>query len=203
MGHAAVGYDAVLVSRQAVRETLAIGAVVKYLSTKMNRPAAARKRAPAKRAPRPKDAEVANDVALKLWVVLSRAFGAVSRQAELDIARHGLTAMEFGILEVLHHKGPLLLGEIQRKVLVTSGGITYLVDRLEAKGLVRREECENDRRARYAVLTPAGAALIRRIFPAHAKAIAGAVSGLGDAEQLQATRLLRKLGLAAAQLTDE
>ena len=155
------------------------------------------------RVPRPKAADDALGVPLKLWVVLSRAAAAVSRQAELDIARHGLTAMEFGILEVLHHKGPLLLGEIQRKVLVTSGGITYLVDRLEAKGLVERQECPDDRRARYAVLTPTGAALIRRIFPAHAKAIARALAGLGNAEQVQATILLRRLGLAAGELADE
>jgi MarR family 2-MHQ and catechol resistance regulon transcriptional repressor len=127
----------------------------------------------------------------------------VGRHADADIARHGLTTTEFGILEVLHHKGPLLLGEIQRKVLVTSGGITYLVDRLVNKGLVRREDCPSDRRARYAVLTPAGEALIRRIFPDHAALIARAVSGLSTAEQAEATALLRKLGLAAAALPVE
>jgi MarR family 2-MHQ and catechol resistance regulon transcriptional repressor len=98
---------------------------------------------------------------------------------------------------VLHHKGPLLLGEIQRKILVTSGGITYLVDRLVEKGLVRREASRDDRRARYAVLTPAGQALIRRIFPEHAARIQAAMSGLTMAEQREATVLLRKLGLAA------
>jgi MarR family 2-MHQ and catechol resistance regulon transcriptional repressor len=155
------------------------------------------------RAARAKAADGATSVPLKLWVVLSRAYDAVRRHAELDIARHGLTSMEFGILEVLHHKGRLLLGEIQRKVLVTSGGITYLVDRLEAKGLVKREECPEDRRARYAVLTPAGTALIKRIFPAHANALASALSGLDKSQQVQATRLLRKLGLAAGGLADE
>ncbi len=139
----------------------------------------------------------AGNAALKLWVVLARAYGALSRQAERDIARHGLTGTEFGILEVLLHKGPLLLGEIQRKLLVTSGGITYLVDKLEAKGLVERQECPEDRRARYAALTPAGASLIRRIFPMHAKVMAGALSGLDREEQQQAVGLLRKLGLAA------
>ena len=143
------------------------------------------------------------DTALRLWVVLARAYGAVSKQAELDIARHGLTGMEFGILEVLHHKGPLLLGEIQRKVLVTSGGITYLVDKLEAKGLVERQECPEDRRARYAALTAAGATLIRKIFPAHAKVLAQVLSGLDTDEQEEATKLLRKLGLAAADQPDE
>src|SRR5678815_3048789 len=91
------------------------------------------------------------DTALKLWVVLARSFNAVSTRLAEDIGRHELTQTEFAILEVLYHKGPLLLGEVQRKILVTSGGITYLVDRLVAKGLVRRQDCPSDRRARYAV----------------------------------------------------
>ena len=145
-------------------------------------------------------ADAATEGALKLWVVLARTYGSIERHAVADIARHGVTLTEFGILEVLYHKGPLLLGEIQRKVLVTSGGITYLVDRLEAKGLVRREECPTDRRARYAVLTREGESLISGIFPEHAAVIARAMSGLSSAEQAQATDLLRRLGLAAAGL---
>jgi MarR family 2-MHQ and catechol resistance regulon transcriptional repressor len=137
--------------------------------------------------------------ALKTWVVLARAYAAVARSVESDIAKHALTTTEFGIMEALHHKGPLLLGEIQRKVLVTSGGITYLVDRLVAKGLVQREPSPDDRRARYAVLTPAGKELIERIFPAHAESLARTFSALSAREQAQATALLRKLGLAAAQ----
>lgn len=139
-------------------------------------------------------------VPLKLWVVLARAYGEVARTVGEDVAKHDLTPMEFGILEALHHKGPLLLGEIQRKVLVTSGGITYLVDRLAAKGLVKRQACPNDRRARYAVLTPTGLALIKRIFPTHAKMIARALSGLSTREQEEATDLVRRLGRAAAEI---
>jgi MarR family 2-MHQ and catechol resistance regulon transcriptional repressor len=136
--------------------------------------------------------------ALKLWVVMARAYGAVARHVEADVARHGLTGAEFGVLEALHHKGVLRLGEIQQKLLVTSGGITYLVDRLAAKGLVERRDCPEDRRVRYAALTAEGEALIRRIFPEHRKAVARALAGLGAAEQTQATALLRTLGLAAA-----
>lgn len=136
--------------------------------------------------------------ALKLWVVLARAYSAIQREVDADIARHDLTTTEFGILEALYHKGPLLLGDIQRKVLVTSGGITYLVDRLMAKGFVVREPSPNDRRARYAVLTPAGARLIRRVFPAHADCVARTLAGLDAHEQADATALLRTLGLAAA-----
>lgn len=140
----------------------------------------------------------ATDRALKLWIVLARASAAVARLSAADIARHDLTVTEFGILEALHHKGPLLLGEIQKKVLVTSGGITYLVDRLVEKGLVRREGCPTDRRARYAVLTPAGSALIARIFPGHAGMLADLLSVLTAREQEEVTRLLRRLGTSAA-----
>jgi MarR family 2-MHQ and catechol resistance regulon transcriptional repressor len=135
--------------------------------------------------------------------VLARAFGAIAEHAAEDVARHEITTTEFAILEVLYHKGPMLLGEVQRKILVTSGGITYLVDRLVEKGLVKREQCPEDRRARYAVLTPAGQALIKRIFPGHAARIEQAMSGLTQAEQREATSLLRKLGLAAAGRTDQ
>lgn len=136
--------------------------------------------------------------ALKLWVVMARAYGAVARHVEADVARHGLTIAEFGILEVLYHKGVLRLGEIQQKLLVTSGGITYLVDRLAAKGLVERRDCPEDRRVRYAALTAEGEALIRRIFPQHADAIRAATAGLDKKEKRQALRLLRTLGRAAA-----
>ena len=139
------------------------------------------------------------ELSLKLWVVLSRAHAAVAEHSQADIARHGLTPMEFGILEALHHKGPMLLGEVQKKILVTSGGVTYLVDRLAAKGLVERQRCDRDRRAWYAALTPAGQELIREIFPRHAEAIRHAMAGLTEEEKEQAIGLLRTLGRHAAQ----
>jgi MarR family 2-MHQ and catechol resistance regulon transcriptional repressor len=138
--------------------------------------------------------------ALKLFVVLSRALAAVGRHAESSIAESGLTGTEFGVLEALHHRGPMLLGELQRKILVSSGGITFLVDRLEKRGLVQRLPCATDRRARYADLTDAGRTLITRIFPRHAEAIRRALSGLGLADQRTATALLRTLGTEAAAL---
>lgn len=142
-------------------------------------------------------------LSLKLYVVLSRAATAVTRHTDREIARHGLTEGEFAILEVLHHKGPLLLGEVQRKILASSGGVTYLVDRLEANGLVERRECPEDRRARFAALTRKGRQLMKRIFPLHAAVIEHAVSGLTTAEKQQAVALLRKLGLKAEELLAE
>ena len=139
------------------------------------------------------------DRALKLWVVLARAHAAVVAHVEAHVAGHGLTVAEFGVLEALYHKGPLLLlGDVQRKILVSSGGVTFLVDRLTAKGLVERRICESDRRARYAALTPAGEALMERIFPEHAAMLERALGTLSPDEQAEATALLRRLGHGAA-----
>lgn len=139
------------------------------------------------------------ELALKLFVVLSRAHTAVARISDGDIARHGLSPGEFAILEALYHRGPLLLGEVQRKILVSSGGVTYLVDRLVAQGLVERRESPTDRRARFAALTARGEELIGRIFPAHADALERAAAGLSVDEKREAIALLKKLGLAAAE----
>ena len=144
------------------------------------------------------DDETSRKTALKLWIVLSRSYGAVRRRLEDSLRGSGLSEGEFGVLEALLHKGPLLLGELQRKILVSSGGVTYLVDRLVQRGLVRREPCPTDRRAMYAVLTPAGETLIRQIFPIHTEVIERALSGLGPEQQSEAIELLRTLGHAAA-----
>lgn len=140
----------------------------------------------------------ATAAALKLWVTLARAYQASAELSRIDIQQHGLSPAEFAILEALYHKGPMLLGEVQRKALVSSGGTTFLVDRLVKRGLVERQACPTDRRARYAALTREGAALMQAIFPAHAAAVRDAMAGLATTEQKAATALLRRLGLAAA-----
>jgi MarR family 2-MHQ and catechol resistance regulon transcriptional repressor len=142
-------------------------------------------------------------LALKLWVVLARAHNAVYSHVQDDISQRGLTVAEFGVIEALYHKGPMLLGEVQRRILVSSGGITYLVDRLAEKGLVERRECTEDRRARYAALTPAGEALVKEIFPGHARRLEKAVEALTAEEKHQAIELVRKLGLAAQALLED
>ncbi len=149
-------------------------------------------------APRRKAPDTATAAALKLFIVLARAQRAITERTEANLVPHGLSGTEFAILEALYHKGPLLLGDVQRKILVSSGGITFLVDKLADRGLVERKLCPTDRRARYAALTRKGEALIAEVFPGHAEVIRVAMAGLSRAEQKEATALLKTLGLAAA-----
>lgn len=147
--------------------------------------------------PEDRPREDGQTLALRLWVALARAHNAVLAHAQDDVSRHGLTVAEFGVLEVLYHRGPLLLGEVQRRILVSSGGITYLVDRLERRGLVERRACPGDRRARLAALTPDGEAFVARIFPEHAARIKSALAGMDKKDRRQALRLLRDIARAA------
>ncbi len=151
---------------------------------------------PAKKAVPPVSPATAR--ALKLWVVLAKAYKAIEQIVDADVKQHGLTPTEFGILEALYSKGPLLLGELQEKILVSSGGVTFLVDKLADRGLVERRPCPSDRRARYAALTAEGEAMMHSIFPGHAAVIREALAGLTAAEQAEATALVKSLGLAAA-----
>jgi hypothetical protein len=61
-----------------------------------------------------------------------------------------------------------------------------------------RQECPEDRRAKYVALTREGTRLIRELFPSHARTLTQAMKGLTTDEQREAARLLRALGLAAA-----
>ncbi len=136
---------------------------------------------------------------LDLFVVLSRAYNWVNAHAIRDIRCHGLNPTEFGILEVLYHKGSSPLQQIGEKVLISSGNITYAVDKLEQKQLLVRRPSAHDRRVIFAELTPQGRELMAAIFPQHAEVICQAVSGLSPEEQVQAIQLLKKLGLAAQE----
>lgn len=139
------------------------------------------------------------EATLRLWIVLNRAQRAVAEHSRRDVERHGLGPTEFAVLEVLHHRGPLPIGEVGERILITSGSTTYVVDKLQERGLVERRPCAHDRRVQYAGLTAAGHALMRRIFPEHAAALLRAMQGLTLEEKQIVAALLRRLGLRARE----
>ncbi|MDF2725345.1 MAG: MarR family transcriptional regulator [Paenibacillus sp.] len=140
-----------------------------------------------------------NNEALHLFVTLTRASQYVNAHADRHIREQGLNRTEFGVLELLYHKGRQPLQQIGGKILMTSGNITYVVDKLEQKQLVVRVACADDRRIWYAEITDKGRAWIADTFPEHIRVIERAVAGLTAEEQQQAAALLKKLGLHAQQ----
>lgn len=137
--------------------------------------------------------------ALNLYIALSRASQWVNAHTDRDIREHGLTRTEFGVLELLYHKGSQPIQQIGGKVLMSSGNITYVVDKLEKKGYVRRRACEEDRRQTFAEITEEGSRFIEEVFPKHAEVIAKATEGLNAEEKKIASELLKKLGKYAQE----
>lgn len=134
---------------------------------------------------------------LYLFITLSRASQYVNAHADRHIRRQGLNRTEFGVLELLYHKGRQPLQQIGEKILMTSGNITYVVDKLEQKQLVVRVGCPEDRRVWYAEITDEGKTWMEQTFPEHIKVIEEAVEGLTPEERQTAAALLKKLGLHA------
>ncbi|WNR44500.1 MarR family winged helix-turn-helix transcriptional regulator [Paenibacillus roseipurpureus] len=137
--------------------------------------------------------------ALDLYIALSRASEWVNAHGDRDIRKHGLNRTEFGVLELLYHKGSQAIQQIGGKVLMSSGNITYVVDKLVKKEYVIRNTSSEDRRLVFAEITEKGKAFIEDVFPKHAEVIEGAVAGLTDEEKRVASGLLKKLGKFAQE----
>ncbi|WP_088892227.1 MarR family winged helix-turn-helix transcriptional regulator [Leptolyngbya ohadii] len=98
---------------------------------------------------------------------LVRSYQAFSLVDEAQIRTYGLTASQFDVIATLGNTNGMTMGDLAEKTLVTKGTLTGIVDRLEAKQLVRREVPEGDRRCFKIVLTQAGESLFREVFPKH------------------------------------
>jgi MarR family 2-MHQ and catechol resistance regulon transcriptional repressor len=138
-----------------------------------------------------------------LWLVLMKAYRSMVRHAERSIVSLDMCISDFGVLEVLLHKGPQSVSEIGRRIDLTSGSITTAIDRLEKRGLVARAADASDRRARVVHLTRDGRARITREFARHKDEMDHAAHGLSKAERGTLIALLRKLGMTAERQFSE
>ena len=133
--------------------------------------------------------------ALNTYTKLMRAAESLTARAHEHLSSAGLTISQFGVLEALHHVGPMSQKDIGAKILRSSGNITMVIDNLEKRRLVRRERDERDRRSFIVHLTDAGKKLIRKIFPPHAAVITNEMNALTAVEQKTLGELCKKLGL--------
>ena len=140
------------------------------------------------------------ELSLKLFVVLTRTLDSIRKKIEDDIKSLGLNPTEFAVLELIYHKGDQPIQKIGEKVLIASSSITYVVDKLEQKQLVKRKPCANDRRITFATITLKGNNLMDTIFPKHTEAINEIMSGLTSGEKENMINELKKLGYYAESI---
>ncbi|MBD1380332.1 MarR family winged helix-turn-helix transcriptional regulator [Metabacillus arenae] len=137
---------------------------------------------------------------LALLRVFARAFKSISEHSIRDSKEHGFNPTEFSVLELLYTKGPQKLQQIGSRLLLVSGNVTYVIDKLEKNGYIFREQDQNDKRSVYAKLTDHGQAYLDEIYPIHAVRMARAFSGLTPEEQTQLIELLKKAGIHSQHL---
>ncbi len=109
---------------------------------------------------------------------------------------HGLSLPSFDVLASLRRSGPPYRRtptQLAATSLLTTGGVTFRLDRLEAAGLIRRERSEKDRRILYAQLTDRGATLIDAALSAHLDNERALLAGLENDEVEHLAGLLRRL----------
>lgn len=130
---------------------------------------------------------------MRLYIALTRTYKKLLDMDLRNIRSYGLNATEFGVLEFLYNKGSHPLQQIGDHILITSGTITYVIDKLEKKGLIIRRSCDKDRRIIYAEITETGRNKMSEILPSHYTTFNEAFEGLTPTEKEQTIELLKKI----------
>jgi DNA-binding MarR family transcriptional regulator len=126
---------------------------------------------------------------------LMRAADLARRQMTAVVEPHGLTLQQFNVLRILRGAGadglPTL--EVASRMVEQTPGITRLLDRLEAKELIRRQRCPRDRRQHLCWITAKGLALLQKIDAPVARTHEETLKGLRTRDRAAFTRLLGTL----------
>lgn len=125
---------------------------------------------------------------------LARCYQAFESYSSRHVRGMGLTSSQFDIIATLGNTAGMTFKELGEKTLITKGTLTGVVDRLEAKKLVRRLPSPTDGRCQIVQLTGKGEKVFAEVFPAHLAYIDAAFSGFDPAQLQQIQDLLKRLG---------
>ena len=89
--------------------------------------------------------------------------------------------------------GRMTMGALAGQIVLTTGGVTRLIDRMESAGLVTRQPCPTDRRVSYAVITEEGFAKVEQAAGVHADELRDVFAGFSARDLGTLDRLLDRL----------
>lgn len=123
---------------------------------------------------------------------LVRTADFVRRAYNRVVEPHGITGQQYNVLRILRGARPERMAtlEIAGRMIEQAPGITRLLDRLERKGLVRRERCASDRRQVLCEITPKGLTLLSRIDELVTRAEEQVLGPLAESELDRLIRIL-------------
>src|SRR4051812_44296006 len=134
---------------------------------------------------------------LDAWRALLNTHARLTAEVEVALAAAGLPQLAwYDVLWALQRSPgkALRMGELNDSVTISRSGLTRLVDRIEADGLLERRQSPTDRRAVEAVITPEGSKLLRRMWPVYEKVLRSQFeSKLTQAEAKALSKALAKI----------
>lgn len=101
-----------------------------------------------------------------IYTMLYQTMDVVGSQIKKVVTPYGLNTNEYEILKYIYRNGDQPIQKIGEEIKVTSGSMTYLIDKLEKKGFVTRRPCASDRRILYGSLSESGRELVEELIPA-------------------------------------
>lgn len=99
---------------------------------------------------------------------------------------------QFAVLEALFHKGDLTIGQVQEKILSTSGTIPVIIKNLEKRGLLIRLPDAGDKRKCILHITEQGSSLIQQVYPENEAMIIESMHNWTNDEKCELLKLLKK-----------
>jgi MarR family 2-MHQ and catechol resistance regulon transcriptional repressor len=131
---------------------------------------------------------------MKILIGLNRAVNTINRRSTKILSAYDLTLGQFAVLEVLYHKGAMTIGQVQGKILSSSGTMPLIVSNLEKRGyIIRQADCK-DRRRCILDITDKAKELVSFAYPQNEKEIIEMMKIWTDEEKEQLSALLKKFG---------
>ena len=134
-----------------------------------------------------------NETAIKAILSFRKADRVMRSLENRFLRQHHLTTMQFGVLEVLYHRGPMNVQKVIQAMYSTPGNMTVVIHNMERDGYLCRERSESDRRCYRIALTEKGSSLIERIFDDYLRQVSEIMCVLTKEEQETLLTLTNKL----------
>jgi MarR family transcriptional regulator, 2-MHQ and catechol-resistance regulon repressor len=127
------------------------------------------------------------------FLLLMQTSKAIQERIRDEMSKYNLSITEFSVLEVLFYQGKQTIQQIGNRILISSGSMTYVIDKLEQKGILKRNDCREDRRVIHITLTTEGMEMMENIMPKYQDMVDSIFGDLTGEESELMVKYLKKV----------
>ncbi len=134
------------------------------------------------------------DAALKIWLKMHRSYMTVLTASGEKLKEYKLNEVQFGVIDYLVNKGSSKIGLLCKKMMVSGGNMTLILDYLEKQSLIKRSHSKTDRLSIDVEVTEKGSKLYEKVLAEYGDALQDIFSVLTEREQEIFASSLKKIG---------